>query len=96
MTTRLHCTAKRCTVTFASAPKVAKNGTRVRASLTLGGRVYATADTKARRGALRLTLKTRRTVKPGTYTLKLQIGAKRTTQRPRSPRPLRAYKGLAL
>ena len=77
--TRLRCAAKRCTVTFASAPKVAKNGTRVRASLTLGGRVYATADTTARRGALRLTLKTRRTVKPGTYTLKLQIGTKKTT-----------------
>ncbi len=78
--TRVRCTAKRCTVTFANAPKVTKNGTRVRASLTLAGRVYATADTKSRRGTLRLSLKTRRTVKPGTYTLKLQIGAKRSTQ----------------
>ena len=71
---------KRCTVTFSSAPKVAKNGTRVRATLTHGGRVYATADVKARRGTLRLVLKNRRAVKPGTYTLKLQIGAKRTTR----------------
>ncbi len=78
--TRLRCTAKRCTVTFASAPKIAKNGTRVRATLTQGGRTYATADVKARRGTLKLVLKTRRAVKPGTYTLKLQIGAKKTTR----------------
>ena len=53
----------------------------MRATLTRGGRVYATRR-HARRAAapLRLTLKTRRTVKPGTYTLKLQIGAKRTTR----------------
>ncbi len=80
VTTRLRCTAKRCTVSFADAPKVTKNGTRVRATLTQGGRVYATADVKARRGTLRLVLKNRRAVKPGTYTLKLQIGAKRTTR----------------
>ena len=80
VSTRLHCTAKRCTVAFANAPRIAKNGTRVRATLTQGGRVYATADVKARRGTLRLVLKNRRAVKSGTYTLKLQIGAKRTTQ----------------
>jgi hypothetical protein len=80
VTTRLHCTAKRCTVTFASPPKVAKRGTRVRATLTQGGRVYATADSKARRGTLKLVLKKRRAVKPGTYTLKLRIGAKKTTR----------------
>ena len=78
---RLRCNAKRCGLTFAAnAPKVAANGTRVRASLTRGGRVYASVDTKARRGTLRLVLKTTRAVKPGTYTLKLQIGAKRTTR----------------
>ena len=61
------------------AARIAKKGTRVRATLTQGGRVYASADFKARRGSLKLVLKNRRGVKPGTYTLTLQVGAKKTT-----------------
>jgi hypothetical protein len=78
-TTRLKCSAKRCAVVFAAAPAITKNGTRVRATLAQGGRVFASADFKARRGSLKLVLKNRRAVKPGTYTLTLQIGAKKTT-----------------
>jgi hypothetical protein len=75
---RVTCRAQRCTVTFANPPKLAGK-TRVRATLTRGGRVYATADRIARRGPLRLTLSARRAITPGAYTLTLRTGAKRTT-----------------
>jgi hypothetical protein len=78
---RLHCTPKRCRVEFlAGAPKVRADGTRVRATLTRGGRVFAAADTKSRRGSLRLVLKTARTVAPGVYTLNLRVGAFKSTR----------------
>jgi hypothetical protein len=77
---RLRCAAKRCTVAFgARAPKVAAGGTRVTATLARGSRVYATARATAPRGRLRLVLKPRRAIKPGAYSLKLRIGAARTT-----------------
>jgi hypothetical protein len=78
--TRVTCVKKRCTVAFTGkAPKLTV-ATRVRATLTRSGRVYASANRIARRGALRLVLRPHRAVKPGTsYTLTLRIGPKRTT-----------------
>jgi hypothetical protein len=80
-TGRVTCVSERCRVTFAgTAPKLTAR-TRVRATLTRSGRVYATADRVARRGMLRLVLRARRAVKPGAaYTLTLWIGRTRTTQ----------------
>jgi hypothetical protein len=80
-TARVTCRKQRCSVAFSGdVPKLRSKRTRVRASLTRGGRVYARADFKARRGSLRLVLKTTRRVKPGTYTLKLKIGRKNSTR----------------
>ena len=52
----------------------------MRATLTRDGRVLASATFTALKGALKLTLTPRRTLKPGTYTLNVQLGAKRTTR----------------
>jgi hypothetical protein len=78
---RVTCKRKHCRVEFlAGVPKLTANGTRVQATLTRGGRVYATVDRTARKGSLRLVLNARRTIKPGAYTLVLKIGNTRTTR----------------
>jgi hypothetical protein len=71
---------KRCTVHFAGPVPAAHKRARLAARLTRGRVTYATVKRAVKPGPLRLTLTGRRALKPGRYTLRLDLGAVRLTR----------------